>query len=147
MPTYDNNGTITYVTRDGALNPGQTAFATKDLLDGLDGITRVADTPYPYVHDGVAPIDYLPPATGAVVGDGISPGDSGKLTFTVDGALAAGEEIAIEYYGASNWYALVEDDADVVLRDGHRMASTDKPGIYRANKPATAAAVGVTVYR
>ncbi|MFZ5760935.1 MAG: hypothetical protein ACOY32_15065 [Thermodesulfobacteriota bacterium] len=147
MPTYDNNGSTTYVTTAGAFKPGTTGFATKDLLDGLAGITRTADTPYPYVHDGVAPIDYLPPTADAEVGDGVSPGDSGKLTFVADGTLAAGEEISIEYQAASgDWYALVESGLAVVLSADNNVVATDKPGIYRANKPATAAAVGVTVY-
>jgi len=35
----------------------------------------------------------------------------------------------------------------VELTAGENPVSTDKPGIYRANKPVTDAAVGVVVYR
>lgn len=147
MPTYNNNGSVTYVTSDGAFKPGVTGFPTKDLLDGLAGITRTADTPYPYVHDGVAPIDYLPTTADAAVGDGVSPGESGKLTFVADGTLAVGESIPIEVQTASGWMAVMKSGLPVELTADENPVSTDKPGIYRANKPATAAAVGVTVYR
>ena len=94
-------------------------------------------------------IDYIPAATAAAAGLGVSPSsDKNSLTFAVTGTLAAGEEIAIEYQDAAgNWQALVENGVPVVLSADNNMVSTDKPAIYRANKPITAAAAGVTVYR
>lgn len=148
MPTYSNTGSTAHNTIAGIFWPGMTGFSVLQNLDGLDGVTRTSDEPYMYIKDGLEPIDLLSPATASATSEPVSIGAGSKLTFAVDGALAAGEEIAIEYQAASgDWFAFVEDGLPVVLSADNNVVATDKPAIYRTNKPITAAAVGVTVYR
>ncbi|MFZ5773055.1 MAG: hypothetical protein ACOY4W_16670 [Thermodesulfobacteriota bacterium] len=94
------------------------------------------------------PQPYIPKTTAEVEAAGIYPAAGRGLSFFLSGTLAAGEEIAIEYQDADGeWQTLVEDGLDVVLSVDNKVASTDKPGVYRANKPLTVAAAGVTVCR
>ena len=85
--------------------------------------------------------------TAAVVSGGIAVDHGMALTFVADGTLAAGETIPIEVQTSSGWMPVMKSDVPVELTAGENPVSTDKPGIYRANKPVTVAAVGVVVYR
>jgi len=61
MPTYDNTSRNSYPKNNTVLPGGAVGFVTQELFDGLDGVTRTADTPYAHEPLTIAADDTMTP--------------------------------------------------------------------------------------
>jgi len=96
MPTYSNTGDTTYQAKDGTFKPGQTDFATQELLDDLPGVTRAADTPYAHEPRTVAADNTMTPWVWTPPGSYVlTLGGDWSGTVTVQRATAADDSDAV----------------------------------------------------